>query len=749
MNAFFGYCSVGIVLLFLIQQHECFSQTKLNGVVLSAEDSAGIAGATVVLRPKGDGPHSERGTLTKPDGSFSFQQLSRGEYEIFVSMIGYEGSKRTFSIVGDLQESIKIFLQPLPVQTEQVIVTASKREQSLAEVPASVSLLTSSAIERRNSLSLDDALRYVPGVNFVLDQVNIRGSSGYARGIGSRALLLIDGIPFLSGDIGGVSWASIPMEDVDHVEVVKGAGSALYGSNALGGIIDVITKNGFGVNSTDVKLYGGVYEQPLYSSWRWSNKPRFFQGGTVSHTFASGELGIKDYGLTTSLSYKKDDGYIENDGYNNLNFYAKMSGPVGANKTLKIFGTFFIQHAENFLYWQDLAHALQPSSSSLGEWANSTRASIAGIYTNVVSPEFFYVIRTSYYFNYWYDNFGKTSTGLGDTSISHLGYLEFQGTLRKDPETILTFGADAEPDFLNSNLFTTKKSISSAVYFQLERKIGRLRAALGARYDYEAIMSRSALNQFNPKLGVVYNLIDDSEHAGEEISLRGSIGTGFRAPSLGELYSNTSTAGTSIVPNPGLLPEKSLSEEIGGRVLMPWYGILDVAIFQSDYWNMIEPEFTSNGVIQFENVTRARIQGYEIDLSSRLNTDFLTLSVSYTYVYPRDLTANAVLKYRSRKIFYVSAVFSHSIFRASIDFRYLSKFENYDRELVQAGIVKDGDQRVPAYVTDLSAGVDLTLIGYPVNLRFILNNIFNYYYVEMIGNIAPVRNYSMVASIKF
>ncbi len=708
----------------------------MDGVVRSAEDSSAIIGATVIVQSK-DGQNPERvGALTKSDGSFSFPSLTRGNYRLAVSMVGYRKFDETLTLSQNEKKSIEIFLKPSPFETQQVVVTASKRRQLLTEVPVSVSLVSSNSIERRNIISLDDALRYVPGVNFVQDQVNIRGSSGYARGIGSRVLLLVDGIPLLAGDTGEAVWESIPVSDIDHIEIMKGAGSALYGSSALGGVIDVITKSDVLVNSTDVKLYGGFYEQPRYSEWQWSSKHRFFQGAAVTH---SQPLGLGNFGVTASLSYKKDDGYIQNDYFRRLNFFVKSVGNVGENQSLKIFADVFNQYSGNFLYWRDLNHALQPDSSTLGQWVNSTRANIAEIYTNVVSSKFLYVVRGSYYFNHWYDNFGQTSSGIGDTSTSNVGYLEFQGTLNLDPSTILTFGADGELDFINSNIFTTKQSNSGAVYFQAERKFDRLHTTAGARYDYEKIQGKSAFNQLNPKLGLVYDL-------GGEASVRASIGTGFRAPSLGETYASTQTGGILIVANPGLLPERSLSEEIGARVPIRSLGYIDAAIFQNDYWDMIEPQFRTDGKITFQNVTRARVQGYEVDAASDAGTDFLTLTASYTYIYPLDLTTNSILKYRSRELFYASANFEKSIYRASVDFRYISAFENYDRDLVQLGIVKNGNKRVPAYVTDLRAGVDLTSVGYPVEISFIVNNAFEYYYVEMIGNIAPIRNYSLVLS---
>ncbi len=712
---------------------------RISGIVLSAEDSSAIAGATVMLQSRGATKQVRTGTLSGIDGRFLLEKIPAGSYRISITMIGYRRLVDSVSVEALRGKFLRYYLTPSPVQAAQVVVTASKRKQLISDVPASVNIVTAASMERRNVISLDDALRYVPGVNFTQDQVNIRGSSGYARGIGSRVLLLIDGIPLLSGDTGQAIWESIPISEIDHVEVVKGAGSSLYGSSALGGVIDVITKNNVDVNSTGVRLYGGFYQQPTYSQWRWSPHARYFQGASITH---SQPIGLGDFGVTASLSYKRDDGYIQNDSFKRLNLYVKTAGTIGRNQSLKIFGDMFSQHSGNFLYWEDINHALQPAGSALGQWVNSLRANLSGIYTHVLSDEFLYIIRGSYYFNHWYDNFGNTPTGIGDTSASSTGYLEFQGTWNAGPSTVLTFGADGQLDFIYSNSFTNKRSNSGALYLQGEQRFGRLHATAGARYDYERIEGKSAFNQFNPKFGLVYDL-------GKGVSLRGSIGTGFRAPSIGETYASIQSGGVAIVPNPGLLPERSLSEELGARFPVWYYGLVDAALFQSDYWNMIEPEFNNSGQIMFQNVTRARIQGYEIDATSDLGSNFLTLKASYTYISPLDLTTHSLLKYRSRELFYVSADFQKSIYRASLDFRYISEFGNYDKQLVQLGIVKNGGDRVPAYITDVRAGVDLSSIGFPLDVSFIVNNLFNYYYVEMIGNMAPLRNYSLVLSTNF
>jgi iron complex outermembrane receptor protein len=133
----------------------------------------------------------------------------------------------------------------------------------------SVSTMDAGSISRRNIITLDDALRYVPGVNLTEYQVNVRGSSGYSRGAGSRVLLLVDGIPFVTGDTGEMNFETLPVGQIERVEVVKGAASALYGSSALGGVINVITKRIPEQPETRIRAFGGFYGTPSFPQWDW------------------------------------------------------------------------------------------------------------------------------------------------------------------------------------------------------------------------------------------------------------------------------------------------------------------------------------------------------------------------------------------------------------------------------------------------------------------------------------------------
>jgi len=134
-------------------------------------------------------------------------------------------------------------LRPVVVHLQPVIVTAAKRSQLLSQAVTSVALVSDTELARRAVTTVDEAVDKAPGVQLLNGQVNIRGSSGYVQGLGSRVLLLVDGVPANQGDRGGINWDLVPLEDVERVEVVKGAGSALYGSAALGGVVNVITRD--------------------------------------------------------------------------------------------------------------------------------------------------------------------------------------------------------------------------------------------------------------------------------------------------------------------------------------------------------------------------------------------------------------------------------------------------------------------------------------------------------------------------
>jgi outer membrane cobalamin receptor len=163
---------------------------------------------------------------------------------------------------------------------------------------------------------------------------------------------------------------------------------------------------------------------------------------------------------------------------------------------------------------------------------------------------------------------------------------------------------------------------------------------------------------------------------------------------------------------------------------------------------MIEPAFEPGGqFVIFDNITKARIQGTELNIKSDIKFINSRFSINHTYLWARDLINNRALKYRPRNLVYLSLETNFNYFETRIDFRYWSRVEEIDDQLSR--VVADAQSRVEVFVTDISLGANLFQIGMPGRINFVLNNIFNYNYVEMIGNISPIRNISVNLDLLF
>ena len=127
----------------------------------------------------------------------------------------------------------------------------------------------------------------------------------------------------------------------------------------------------------------------------------------------------------------------------------------------------------------------------------------------------------------------------------------------------------------------------------------------------------------------------------------------------------------------------------------------------------------------------------------RVIPDEMNINIGYTYLWARDLENNTALKYRPRHTLYSGIDYSKWNFNLGINFRYWSRIEEIDDELVSLGIVKDGELRTSVFTTDLRIAYNFRGIGWPVDVYLNIKNLTNYNFVELIGNLRPVRNYSL------
>lgn len=713
-------------------------QGTIAGTVKDAETRQPVVGANVTIRG------SFIGAATDAKGTFRLARILVGSYTVIVSMLGYQRETvEGVTVVRGEVRTLDISVRPVPLQSEPVIITASRREQSLQEVPVSVATVTARMIADRNNITLDDALRYVPGVNMLADQVNIRGSSGYNRGIGSRVLVLLDGLPYITGDTGEINWETIPMFEVDRLEVVKGAGSALYGSSALGGVINVITRETPSTPELRFRAFSGLYDKPRYPEWDWSSKPRFNSGVVMSYSGRSNSLSY-----LVSAGRTVDESFRENDTYHRWNLFTKLKYDISSTQSMTIAGNYLDRTHGNYFWWKSLSEATRPAESQLNGLVTSHRGNVSLAYKEFLSDKFFYTLKGIYFGNFWRDD---SAGRVNNVSASHLFNIDFQATYDINRYNVLTFGVAMNYDQVSANLFGTHPGVGAAAYAQDEIAVtSDLKVTAGLRFDWQKVSVLKSTAQVNPKLGLVY--IPD-----KETSIRASFGSGFRYPAIGELYIESSTNVSTIVvlPNPDLKVETSFSYEVGMKRSFGQMMSIDVALFSNDFGNLIEPSVqiksyhpypsspveVTGPVIQFENVTKARIQGLETVIRVEWWKKFFSTDVGYTYTWPRDLADNTVLKFRPRHLVYTAGAFSWDQFRVSADFRYLSRIERIDENLVRLAPIVNGEQRVAIKLVDIRTSYDLIGIGIPIRAGFNINNLLNYSYVELLGNLGPVRTY--------
>jgi iron complex outermembrane receptor protein len=706
----------------------------VTGRVTAVGDTSGLAGVNVLLQG------TLRGTTTDVLGTYRIDNIPVGTRTLLFSMVGYRREVRSHVSVEDGRETtLDVTMTPSPVQADQIVITASKREQSLEDVPVSISIVEGAEIRTRNSTTLEDVLRYIPGVNLTGTQVNIRGSSGYSLGAGSRVLMLLDGVPFIAGDTGELTFESIPMGQVDRIEVVKAASSALYGSNALGGVINIITKPIPEGPETILRTYGGFYNSPDHDQWKWSDKTRYFNGESFSHSRRVGDLGVSIF-----ASRQLDDGYRQNDYRRRYNFFIKTKEDISSSNSLAFSFGLAYQHTGQFLYWRNVDSALIPPLRHETDNIKSTRYFLNGLYNATLSDHVLLTAKALWSHNDW----GFQQSGdIGRTeSLSDGIRLELLSTILAGDTHTMTVGVDGNIDVIGGAMFGGRTIGGLALYGQDEAKLRQdLTLTLGARFDLQSVGLTSEGGQFNPKAGLVYQPLEGT-------SLRASYGQGFRVPSLPEAFVEAGSTGLLAVPNPDLKPERSRSYEIGLSQSIGTSALLDVAAFRSDIENLIEPGLYVAGTgleVQWRNVTRARIQGMESSCKLSLLNDGVLCRLGYTYVYPEDVSAHDILKYRPRHVLSTNAHAQFGWLTIGADFRYISRVERIDMELVDAGVIPDGDQRVPIYVTDVRLGADFPFAGYPLSLTFNVNNVFQHNYVELIGNVMPPRTYVLVLQGRF
>lgn len=669
--------------IILFQLSTLFAQEgTLKGKIADAKTKEGLGGVNIYMDGKGI-------AVSDTGGNYEVK-CSAGSHSVEYKFIGYSTVIHKVDIKGDETMQLNLSLSIEATELGVMVVSAGKFEQKLEEVTVSMDVIKSSLIENKNTTSVENIMEQCPGVNILDGQANIRGGSGFSYGAGTRVMVLVDDLPLLTADAGDVRWSFIPVENIEQVEVIKGASSALFGSSALNGVINFRTSYPKDTARTSVSMSSGFYDRPKRDTlvW-WKNSSPTYTMASAIHT-----RQIKNLDLVIGGNAFSDESYrqLEKEQRYRVTFGTRYRFQKLKGLSAGINGNYMVTNGGYFILWVSGDSAYYPQGGSVSDY--HTRRMAVDPYLTYYTPKGHrHSLRTRYYL-------ATNENNTNQESISKVWYGEYQYQLHLKKELTISSGivgtyseVHADSSMIDSldaagkptgvlvkapGMYGTHFSSNVGIYTQLDKKFNRLIVSLGIRGEYfkvdtaetksTVILGKdTSILRIHPvyRAGLNYRLFSHTH-------LRTSFGQGYRFPSVAEKFISTKVNGQlKVYPNPQIQPETGWSAEVGVKQAFKVAGLrgyIDVAGFWQEYKNMMEFTFgywvpdsiknpgsttmADNFGAKSVNVGRAQIKGVEATVlaEGKIGQAVITLIGGYTYIKPVDLdydSANFLTKYDS------------------------------------------------------------------------------------------------------
>lgn len=542
------------ILLFLLSITAAFQTAvaaTLEGTVLDPSGQA-VPGAHVSIK-RSLIAVDERQTDSR--GLYKFEGLQDGVYQVVANARGLTSSPLDIEFRNTEAKKQDIRLKLSAIES-QVVVSASLGGALVPEIGSSVSLVTEQQIEERGSQTAADALLGIPGI-----EVSHAGRRGGVTGVYIRGgeskynAVLIDGIP-MNQFGGSFDWASLPADGIQQLEVTRGPQSALYGSNAVTGVINIVSRRGEGLPSFTALAEGGSY-----------NTRRYATGGS----------GLtRGFSWAYNLSRLDSDGVVANDSYRNQSAFVSLGyGNVRRQLQFHFFGNANRNGAPG-PYGSDPANTTHHVIDTVAGGKQNLFGYQLG-YTEQISSRVRQVTTVSVSTNdLYYRYFDSWMNSVSDYRWENLrGILNTRTEIAVSRNDTLSAGFEFNREQVRHTYISDSNSSpfllprTSLAYFLENRwaPTNRLYLIAGIRFDDirthsippDAWGSRPAIPEnsvlkANPRISASYIVQDGNSDLFGGTRLHGSFGTGIRPPDGFEL---------AFTNNPQLKPEKSVSYDAG------------------------------------------------------------------------------------------------------------------------------------------------------------------------------------------
>jgi outer membrane cobalamin receptor len=576
---------------------------------------------------------------TDADGRFRADEVPPGRYELHVALEGFRAQPQPVAIANGEAREVHVRLH-LSAVSESVVVSASQVDVPLTAVADAASVVTGRDLRDRQIETVADALRLVPGVDVARNGGRGTVTSLFARGGESDyALVLVDGVR-ANAFGGSFDFSQLPSANIDRIEIVRGPGSALFGSDAIGAVVQIITRQG-GRPHAEATLESGSLGTTRLNASAAGSRGRWSWGGAIERIASDGFTGIAP----------ATGERVSNDDYRSRQAMGSATWRPGGGAEVAMNGGWI---------WSDRGFPGAFGSNPIGAFTGvdrlsrgttDTRQAGASLVAPLAGGRVHQRAQVS-----WFDLasdftslFGLSSSGTRRVTARS------QTDVGLGADTMLSAGVDLQHERADSNFITAGSASSPVpivrnlvgVFAEVRHQQGsRLTLSGGLRAED---VHRSALdgspNPFterppfpadtaralNPKASAAYLVYEHSGAAAPALEpawvrLRASGGTGMRAPGAFEI---------AFTDNPHLKPERSRSAEVGVEsAFAGGQAVVELTWFTNRYNDLIVavgPAIRDASQYQTDNIANARARGLEF--ATRLRSSWgLSAHLAYTWL---------------------------------------------------------------------------------------------------------------------
>jgi len=720
------YLILGIVL-----SYSSMAQS-IQGIVKDANGEA-QTGANVIIT------NINRGKITNQKGEFSFTNLQKGVYNLQVSFIGKKTYSKQIEIkVNETFDLGEILLENSNFKTDEVVVTATKSVRKLSDIPASVEYISAKDIKNLPSQKLDENLKFVPGVivdrPFGIFGKSVVGIRGVVSSEPGRQLTLIDGVPINKSDGGGTNWNRIIGSDVEHIEVLKGPSASIYGNNAMGGTINIITKRPTkkGLQGNAKAFYGTYNTQGIEANLmqKFSNEVSgFYYSLSARALKTDGYITVPDSirNETDTAVFVQEQAANARIGYK-FNYYSSIEFEYNYYNDHRGQGT-VIQLDDGATADYDTHFLKAKYKTRLGkldfnlnayyqleQYLRTIEKIKKGNYTliNVNSD------RTDY------GALASVNTNIGKNNLTfgidyRLGSVYGVDDYQTSTDNVINKGNIAnyniylQDEIKFNSKFTSIVGVNFAYvnFYNGEFKLEEPTGATDFMQDFAQKLDSKQWNGFSPRLALQYNL-------SENFNVYGVGSQGFRTASLDDL---TRTGFISIgykQANPNLKPETVNTAEIGVRYSKSkWFGTVNGYYSQgNNFMYYVSTGKTIFGgrkqVYEKQNISNVEIYGSELSVGYKINK-LITVNANYTYnsskikkFETREDLEGKTLSYTPSNTLNLTTFFSNNKLSSSVNLKLQDKIFLDDENTFEVEPLAGVDVRIAyTFWKGLGAGVNV------------------------------------------